>query len=124
MGVMMTDEYVYTPERVAALLRRLPYLLDQHAKTEDAPRARRQRTSPAGWVEDQMAKRADIEQALWSLPETTYRIVYLSYVADMSLREVADICKVSHETVRRHKLAGVKRMARELGWQDAEDSPV
>ena len=110
----------YSPQRVEFLLRRLPYLLDRQTPSDEYASHNPHRTSPSGWLEDQMATRADIERALSRLPQPTYRIVYLRFVAGYSLREVAGLVKVSHTTVRHHAAEGIKQMAWTLGWRDPE----
>lgn len=119
-GTGAPTRFDYTPAKVELLLRRLPYLLDRQRPPELRDGRRQQQTSPGGWIEDQMAMRADIEMALARLPQPTYRIVYLSYVGGKSLREVGSVVKVSHETVRRHRVDGIKLMAWHLGWRDPE----
>jgi len=112
------NDQFYTPSQIERLLRYLPYMLDQRPRdVDDVPTRRSVRTASA-WREDQMAKRADVEWALWHLPDHLYRAVYLCCVGDKSLRDVARLLKVSHVTVRRRKYAGLKLMAVSLGWQD------
>lgn len=116
----VTEPY-YSPQVVERLLRQLPYLLDRTTPPDDNQQPRRgKRTSPAGRLEEQMAKRADVESVLCSLPQPTYRIVYLVCVGGKSLREVANIVGYSHTTVRHHKVEGLKLMAWRLGWRDPE----
>jgi DNA-directed RNA polymerase specialized sigma24 family protein len=110
----------YSPQKVEYLLRRLPYLLDRQTPPGDRPARRPARSSPSGWLEDQMATRADIEMALDRLPQPTYQMVYLRFVGGQSLREVASVVKVSHTTVRLQCIEGIRMMAFVLGWRDAE----
>lgn len=125
MAAMQQDRDTdrYTPQVVERLLRDLPYLLDNIApRDRDMPRQGKHNSPEPAHIrfEDRMAKRADIESVLCSLPMPTYRIVYLCCVGGMSLRDVADVVGYSHTTVRHHKVEGLKWMAWRLGWRDPE----
>lgn len=118
---MTAQETYYTPERVERLLRQLPYLLDRQAPPDDSPRIRAQHTSPGGWLEEQMAKRADLMDAIVRLPQPTRTVICRIYLWEMTLREVGAEIGCSHVTILHHKREGLKRLAWELGWRDPEN---
>lgn len=114
-------EPFYTPQVVERLLRQLPYLLDRTTPPDDNQQPRRgKRTSPAGRLEEQMAKRADVEWALCQLPQPWYQTVYLTCVGNKSWEEVAEVIDRTTRTVARRKVDGLCMIAWLLGWRDSD----
>lgn len=117
---MSAETIIYTPQTVELILRQLPYRQarqEPQGRQFDPDQGRGTRSRWAAFEDDDLAS---ILSALDRLPQPTYRIVYLSYIGAQSIRQVAALVNVSRETVRRHRIDGICRMAWELGWRDAE----
>ena len=117
----------YSPQKVEYLLAHVNDLLTNlNPRTDDPITMRGNRRSKSGWLEEQMAKQADILRALeWlgqqeragHIAPNTYRVVYLCGVGGKDLREAAAIVGVSYRTVRRRRTNGIRAMAGFLGWE-------
>lgn len=115
------DAYVYTPERVRALLTLYPYLLDSAPPREPRMEKLSQRVfGPGGWREEAAAKRADIYRALVWLEGRDWRAAYClraRYAVGLPLRDIAgylarhDGGSYHLDTIRRWSEDGLALMA-------------
>ena len=120
------QENYYSPERVIALLRLYPYLLDSRPpKDPELAGLARRAFGPSGWREEAAAKRADIWNAIKQLEQRDWRAAYCVrayYAVGLSLTATASYLarqcgrEYHHSTIRELMDAGIDWMARDLGW--------
>jgi RNA polymerase sigma-70 factor (sigma-E family) len=80
-------------------------------------RARRRRvlSGPMGVVDERMGERADLVQALRSLPRRQREVVVLRYLADLSESDVAAALGCSAGSVKTHASRGLAALRQRLG---------